>query len=201
MRSRFLLKLLPLLCASTLFSGTASADVKSDVIAAFQKTMTAKGYEVSGNTEAQGQKTPFKMRVQGGNRFEMELPNAAGKSVILPDVACMFVGGKWMRSPVNMSQTVAQYTQAGIEQTRETMRDVKDLGSATVDGQKARVLSYAADVKVMGVSSSSESKIYIGPDGRILQVEVLGRAMGVESKSLQKYRYDDSITVERPSGC
>ncbi len=148
------------LAAATICS-TAAADARQEVITAFERAM-AQGRFIS-SVETEGKRaTKVEMRVQLPDRFHMK--TADTEMIILPQAAWMNANGQWMKLPMNMSKMIEGYSQRGIEEGMASLRDVREVGNANVQGCDSKLYAYRTEGKFMGVESKSEAEVAICGD-------------------------------------
>jgi NADH dehydrogenase FAD-containing subunit len=92
-----------------------------------------------------------------------------------------------------------QFLPRTIEDVRASTTNIVDEGQKTIDGRSLRAISFDTLVKVMGISSSSHTTVYIDADGRIVRSEADAVAMRQKTRAVQEIRYDDSIRVTAPN--
>lgn len=120
--------------------------------------------------------------------------------VILPEGMWMRNGkGEWRQPPIDMSGMLKQFLPRTIEDVRASTTNIVDEGQKTIDGRSLRAISFDTLVKVMGISSSSHTTVYINADGRIVRSEADAVAMRQKTRAVQEIRYDDSIRVTAPN--
>ena len=68
-----------------------------------------------------------------------------------------------------------------------------------MDGANLRAISYDLDTKVMGISVSAHTVVFLDAEGRVVRAESDGVAMGKKTRSVQTTRYDDSIRITAPN--
>lgn len=190
--------------AAMLFGSVASADstdARTDLAAlwgkmtaqhdlAFKATMTS--------TDHKGRVTDMVMKVQWPNRFHMKTKES--EIIILPNGTWMNAGGQWMKLPVDMQKMIAQFSPEMVDKTIESSSDVRFIGLDQIDGKPVKVYLYNYDTKVMGISSTGQSKVYLSVvSGFPLRVENDGKAMGKASKSVIDYDYDADIHISAPN--
>ncbi len=79
------------------------------------------------------------------------------------------------------------------------MKDVKQVGTEDLNGQKTRVYEYLTEGTMMGVESKSTTRMWVREsDGLPLKQINDGEAAGVKSLTTQTVEYDPNIKVEAP---
>jgi hypothetical protein len=195
-RSRSIALAVAVLAAAA--GGSARADARDEVIAAHRATSAAGKFRIRSEVETGSKKMSQSVEVQLPDRFHVKSEQM--EAIIVPGGSYMRPGGQWMRSPVDMSQMIQQYTEEGRKQGQDSITNVQDLGAESVDGKAAHVYSYDASGQAMGVKSTAHVKIWVdGADQRILQMVVDGEAMGHKSKTTQHYEYDPTIAIVAPN--
>lgn len=175
----------------------ASADVKSEMMAAHAAMVEAGKFRMTGTVTSKEGTVPLWSEVQWPDRFHAR--NPGGEFIVLPGATYMKQGGQWMKMPMDMSAMIQSMTPGAIRQQFENMTNAKSLGEKTIDGETLVGYEYDTSATMMGIKAESHVQVWIDPDTkRIVRQTVDGKAMGQTSKTEQVYEYDDSISIDAP---
>ncbi len=181
-------------------AGTAHADPKAEVFAAWDAMIAAKSYRASVQTTAGAvvvKQTiemiiPDHMRVTGG---------PGGDLVITPEGAWLKAAGQeWMAAPPGTAAMSKQYmSEEFVAQAKAGVRSVEALGTETVAGKPARAYQVEQVLTMMGIESQSSTKLYVDVDsGRPIRQEVDATAMGRSSRTVQDIEYVADLKIVAP---
>lgn len=175
-------------------SGTALADARADVVAAFGKVVADKSYHATITTEGK-RGTTLRMAVQFPDRYHMVSPDA--EFIIVPEGTWMNMGGQWMKAPMNMSQMIAGYSKEAMEKGAESIGQVEFLGEETVEGCASKNYRYVQSGEFMGVRSNSEAVISIcQTHGK--PVRVVTGETGKKERVTVVYDWDAPVNIRAP---
>jgi len=175
-------------------AGTASADPKADVRAAFGKFIEAHSFRATVVDVKKGQQLS-EMEFVAPDRYHMKTGQGP-ETYIVGDDAFMEVQGHMMKAPLPVGKIIAQYRNKGFADEHGVT--VADAGSDSVDGDPAHAYTY-----VMTEPNKVEGKVWISDtSGYPIQLESQGSFMGV--KTLTRVRYSDfndkTIVIHAPGG-
>ena len=176
----------------------AWADVKADVMAAHDAMVKAGKFRMVGTVTSKHGTQELWSEVHWPDRFHAR--NAGGEFILLPGKTWMKQpGGEWMAMPMDMGAMVKNLTPAAIREQFENMTNEKELGESRLGNRTVRGYEYDTSAKVMGIEAKSHVKVWIDPQTNlVLKQEVDGEAMGQQSKTVQTFAYDDSISIDPP---
>lgn len=140
-------------------AGTAHADPRAEVVAAWEKAMTHGSYRMQMSSESRGRTNTQEIDVQLPSSFHMR--SAETEMVMLPQGTWVRVNGSWMRMPVNMSQMAEAYSSDAIEQGKQSLQQVERVGEGMVEGCDAVTYRYTSSGKFMGVKSDSSTEMSV----------------------------------------
>lgn len=181
-------------------AGTAHADPKAEVFAAWDAMIAAKSYRASVQTTAGDvvvKQTiemiiPDHMRVTGG---------PGGDLVITPAGAWLKAPGQeWMAAPPGTAAMSKQYmSEEFVAQAKAGVKSVEALGTETVAGKPARTYQVEQVMTMMGIESQSTTKLFVDVDsGRPVRQEVDASAMGRSSRTVQDIEYVADLKIVAP---
>jgi hypothetical protein len=195
---RLALRSLILLAALLGVAAPAMADPKADILAAHE-AMIAKGKFRQANESISGdQVTKSTSEVQWPNRFHVTTPDM--EMVLVPGETYMKQGGQWSKLPMDMGAMVKQLTPDAMRQGYENMTHIKQLPDGEVEGDPVSVYEYDTTATIMGIKA--ESHVVLSVDkatGLVARQVTDGKAMGVSSKTVSTYTYDDTISITAPN--
>jgi outer membrane lipoprotein-sorting protein len=193
--SRVLAALVLLCCA-----GLAQADPKAEVFAAWDAMVAARAYratiEISANDQSFHQTVemviPDRMRMIGGPGGDV-IVNPEGMWMKLP-------GAEWTLAPeATAALSRHNMSAAFIEEAKNGVRSVTALPPETVDGKQARVYRVEQTMTIVGVESTSITKLYVDvASGRPVRQEIEARAMGQSSRTVQTLEYVADLQILAP---
>ena len=192
------MKMLPILslalaCATTT---TAHADARADLMASFEQAMAQKSYRAKSTSEVRGQAMTSTIAAQPPDRFHMTSPES--EVIIVPGGSWMKQGGQWMKLPMDMSAMVKGMTLAAMKDSANLVQDVKELGSADVNGCDSKTYAYHSSGKVMGVSVEADVEVAIcGETG--LPVRIVSVDTKQKSRTVVDYDYAAAVNIQAPN--
>ncbi|SFN46399.1 hypothetical protein [Dokdonella immobilis] len=198
---RIVLMLFAVLVASVICSNSspalAAGDASSALFDAYAKMIDSRCVAETVSSDAKGRENRSKVEFDTINRIRVTTDQAS--FIVLPEGTWMRTGGgEWMKPPIDMSAMFKRLVPSTLEEIRAGTRNIRDEGMQTVEGQNLRAVSYDVDTQVMGISVSSHNTVFIDASGRIVRSVSDGEAMGQKTHSVQKIRYDDSISISAP---
>ena len=180
-----------LLLAGATACGGAVATPASEVQAAMEKFSSARSYQATLNHDgpAKGSSTGYYV---APDRFRMEMKGMT--QVVIGDTLHATTRGQTRQMPVPEGMLEKWRDPANLRRQAATMQ-VESLGSEAVDGQAATkyMIEHASP-------QPSKSLLWVGEDGRPLQLQVSGMSQGRAVNTTIRYsRYDDpEIRIEAP---
>lgn len=186
----------PILCgtflATALAAGTASADPRSDVIAAFDAALAKEAYHVEMTSDVRGKPFVTHTAVELPASFHMKNPDS--ETIVLPRGSWMRTGSdEWMRLPMDMSGIVRNMTFAAMKDGERYVQDVTATGDEMIDGCASKNYRYRTEGKVMGFKAKSTVDLSVCQDTglpiRLISVDAKG-------KNRTELRYDFVTPVE-----
>ena len=179
------------------FAPFAAADVKSDLVASHDAMVKAGKFRMTGYTDSNGKRDELWSEVHWPDRFHAR--NAGGEFILVPGKTWMKQGGQWMAMPMDMSAMAKSYGPEAMRQMFDNMTNAKDLGESTLEGRKVRGYEYDTFVTMMGFKAESHVKVWIDADTKVVvRQESDTSAGGQQSKVVQEYEYDSSISIDPP---
>jgi hypothetical protein len=194
-----------LLLAVLLFVCTplASAEDVVDVLRRSHAAMIDQGAFVTEMTaDSGGRKVQTRVEVVWPDRYHMTSSGGGADTevIILPGTTWMKQGGQWMKLPMDMGQMIQAFQPDAMKQSIDNIANAEELPQDSVDGKAARVIRYDTQATVMGVRSKSTVKAWLDADTLLpLMQEIDGEAMGMRSRTTQRYSYPDGLTIEAPN--
>lgn len=176
--------------------GTAQADPRAEVVAAFEKAMDDGSYRMHMSADTRKGKVESTMDVQWPDRFRMKTDG--GEFIILPSGTWMNMGGQWMKSPVNMGQMIQGYTKDAMEQGVAAIQQVTLMGEERVQGCDAKHYSYSAKGEFMGVKSDAETEVWVCQDSG-LPIQLKSNERGKKDVVTMVYDWDADIDIRAPN--
>jgi outer membrane lipoprotein-sorting protein len=180
-----------LLVAGATACGGAVATPAAEVQAAMEKLANARSYQatMAHDGPAKGTATGYYV---APDRFRLELP--ATTQVVIGDTLHVTTRGQTRQLPVPAGLLEKWRDPANVRQQPATV-EVQSLGREAVDGQPAT--KYVVE---RGEPQPAKSLVWVGEDGRPLQMQVTGTSQGrVVTTTIRYSRYDDpEIRVEAP---
>lgn len=179
----------------------ALAGPKEDIMASHQKLVERGKFRMTSVTQGGGDTTRTEAMVEWPDRYHMKVDAAGQKNemIIMPGGTWMKQGGQWMKFPMDMGAMIKSMTPEAMKKGYEGMSNVREIGSAEVEGRDATGYAYDSKVTMMGITSTSSVKIWIDDDtGLPLKQEIDGEAMGTKSTTVQVYDYDTPVSVRAP---
>lgn len=183
------------------FVAPASADPKSEIMAAHQKLVERGKFRLTSVTESGGQTTRTEAMVEWPDRYYMKNDTGGQKNemIILPAGTWMKQGGTWMKFPMDMSAMIKSMTPDAMKKAYDGMSNLREIGATEIDGRAATGYAYDSKVTMMGVTSTSSVKMWIDDDtGLPLRQEIDGEAMGSGSTTVQDYDYETAVSIKAP---
>jgi hypothetical protein len=182
-------------CAALLFAAPADADPQQEVFAAFTGAMSKGRYAATIRTEGK-RASQVQMRVILPDRFHMKTPDT--EMIILPQGTWMNANGEWMQFPMNMSKMIEGYSQRAVEEGMGSLREVRVIGSETIEGCDSTVYAYRASGKFMGVESNSNAEVAVcGATGLPVRIQTRDRKGQVEATIL--YDFSGGFEIRPPN--
>lgn len=179
------------------FAPFAAADVKADLLASHEAMMKAGKFRMTGYTETKGKRDELWTEVHWPDRYHAR--NAGGEFILLPGKTYMKQGGQWMAMPMDMSAMASSFAPEAMHQMFDNMTNAKDLGETTLEGRTVRAYEYDTFVTMMGFKAQSHVKVYIDPETNlVVRQESDTEAGRQQSKVVQEYEYDPSISIDAP---
>jgi hypothetical protein len=179
----------------------ALAGPKEDIMAAHQKLVERGKFRMTSVTEGGGDTTRTEAMVEWPDRYHMKIDAAGQKNemIIIPGGTWMKQGGQWMKFPMDMGAMIQSMTPEAMKKAYDGMSNIREIGSAEVEGRDATGYAYDSKVTMMGVTSTSSVKLWIDDDtGLPLKQEIDGEAMGTKSTTVQVYDYESPVSVRAP---
>ncbi len=107
--------------------------------------------------------------------------------------------GRWMKFPMDMGAMIKSMTPEAMKKAYEGMSNIREIGSAEVEGRDATGYAYDSKVTMMGFTSTSSVRVWIDDEtGLPLKQEIDGKAMGTRSTTVQVYDYETPVSVRAP---
>jgi hypothetical protein len=195
---RMLMALLLFACAPF-----ASADEVLEVLRRSHAAMIEQGAFVTEMTaDSGGREVQTRVEVVWPDRYHMTSTGGGAdmEVIILPGQTWMKQGGQWMKLPIDMGQMIQAFQPDAMKQSLDNLANAEELPGEEVDGKPARVFRYDTQATVMGVRSKSTVKAWLDADTLLpLMQEIDGEAMGMRSRTTQRYSYPDGLTIEAPN--
>lgn len=179
----------------------ATAGPKEDIMAAHQKLVERGKFRMTSVVEGGGTTSRTEAMVEWPDRYHMKVDASGQKSemIIVPGGTWMKQGGQWMKFPMDMGAMIKSMTPEAMEKAYEGMSNIREIGSAEVEGRDATGYAYDSRVTMMGITSTSSVRLWIDDDtGLPLKQEIDGEAMGTKSNTVQVYDYDTPVAVRAP---
>jgi outer membrane lipoprotein-sorting protein len=181
-------------------AGTAHADPKAEVFAAWDAMIAAKSYRATVETTANSMKfeqtieiiIPDRMRMHGG---------PGGDLVITPEGAWIKIpGSDWTEAPPATAALSKQYLSPEfIDKAKAAVKSVAALGTEDVAGKPARTYQVDQVMTTMGVESETSTKLFVDvASGRPVRQEIDARAMGTASRTVQEIEYVADLEIVAP---
>lgn len=188
--------MLAALCVITAAPGLARADVRADILDAFQKMMDSR-FAIDARSTTDGETTTSHAEYDTIKRIHMK--TAEMEMIVLPEGTWMRSGdGDWTKPPFDIGAMASKLVPQTIEEMQNGIANVKDEGMGKWQGQAAHIVSYDMDTKVMMFTIESHNRVWIDAQGRIIHSEADSTAMGNKSHTVQDIRYDDTIRISAP---
>jgi outer membrane lipoprotein-sorting protein len=189
----------PTVLAATLaalcFAAPASADPKQELADAFRKAMANGSFISVINTEGR-RATQVEMRAILPDRFHMKTPDT--EMIILPNGTWMNANGQWMQFPMNMSKMIEGYSARAVDEGMASLRDVRVIGTDTVEGCESTVYAYRTEGKFMGVESKSDAEAAVcGSTG--MPVRVVTRDRKGKTEATITYDFTSKFEIRAPN--
>jgi hypothetical protein len=194
-----------LLLALLLFACTplASADDVVELLRRSHAAMLEQGAFVTEmSADSGGRKVETRVEVVWPDRYHMTSSSSGADTevIILPGQTWMKQSGQWMKLPMDMGQMIQAFQPDAMKQSIDNIANAEELAQDSVDGKSARVIRYDTEATVMGVRSKSSIKAWLDADTLLpLKQEIDGEAMGMRSRTTQRYSYPDGLTIEAPN--
>lgn len=170
----------------------AAADPRADLLAAFQKVSVDGSFQAT--AQVAGQPGDMQMWVILPNRFRMK--NAEAEVIVLPEGSWTYAGGQWMKLPMDMSQVFEGFNQQAIQSGADSIREVRELGSESINGCASTVYAFRASGKFMGADSGNEAEVAIcGSSGLPVRV-VSGK--GSAQQATVSYDFETDFEIRAP---
>lgn len=181
-------------------AGSAHADPKAEVFAAWDAMIAAKSYRARTETTANNQVfqqtieiiIPDRMRMSGG---------PGGDLVITPEGAWIKIPGKeWTEAPPGTAALSKQYLSPEfIDKAKAAVKSVTVLGTEDVKGRPAQTYQVDQVLTTMGVESETSTKLFVDVEtGRPVRQEIGARTMGVASSTVQDIEYVADLKIAAP---
>lgn len=177
----------------------ARAEASDVLFSAYAKMLDSKFATVTVTTDEKGRQTRSSAEFETIQRIR--ITTDTGGFVILPGATWMRTGsdGEWSKPPFDLGGMLKQLLPRSLDEMRAQARNIRDEGEKSVNGMSLHAISYDVDTRIMTISVSAHTTVYIDKEGRIVRSESDGVAMGKKSHSVQETRYDPSITVTAPN--
>ena len=175
------------------FAGSAAADARSDLHAAFMKNMSAKTYRATMTDLATGKEVST-VEYQAPDRYRIKVAGGP-ESVIANGAMYMQVNGQSMKVPLQPGM-MEQFRSDSAWKKMEENTLIKDAGAGTVGTEPARKYHWITSGK-----QSSTGDIWVGlKSGYVIQVET-AKEPGSKAGAV-RVRYSDfgsaSIRIAPP---
>lgn len=171
------------------FAGTALADARQDLHAAYLKVLALKSYKAT-MVDLRSNKTVSVVEFQAPDRFRITVPGSMS-SVVIGDTMYMNAGGRSMTVPMPKG-TLSKYRNEDTLHDLERGAVVSSEGPGTVGSQPAR--KYRFNTESNGHASSS--LVWVGvASGLVLQVETSSNQGGKAASMRILYSDFNSPTI------
>lgn len=175
-----------------LLAGTALADVRQELHAAYVKLLAVKSYMATMQELPTG-KTVMVMEFQAPDRYRMTMPGQP-PNLIIGDTMVMHAGGREMRIPLPKG-TLQKYRNEDAIRELERGSLVEAQGVGTVGGQPARIYRHRTQVN----GKPAESLVWVAiASGHVLQLETRGARGGKDMRILYSEIDSPRIRIEAP---
>jgi outer membrane lipoprotein-sorting protein len=175
-------------------AGSAAADPKAEVHAAFAKFLDAHSFRATVTDVTKGQQLS-EMEYVAPDRYHMKTGKGP-ETFIIGDEGYMDINGRMMKVPVPVGKIIAQYRNKSWADEHGVA--VVAAGSDSVEGEAAHVYTYS-----MTEPNKAEGKLWVSDaSGYPIQLESAGSFMGVKTTTRVRYSdfNDPAIHVSAPSG-
>jgi outer membrane lipoprotein-sorting protein len=186
-----------LFLAAALVAGPALADAKSEILASHQAMVKAAKFRIESTNESRQGKVENWAEIEWPDRYHMR--NAQMEVIVLPGKTYMKQGGQWMPFPMDMSAMIKAMSPEAMKQGFDSMTNVKELGEKTLDGRTVKGYEYDSTVTMMNVTAKSHVQLWVDTATQLpVRQEIDGEAMGMKSRTTQRYTFDPSISIKAP---
>jgi outer membrane lipoprotein-sorting protein len=190
-------KLSTLCLPALLLSGLATqahADARAEVLAAFEAAMAKKSYRAVAVSEVGGKRTESVIQMQMPSSFHLKTEGS--EVIVLPGGTWMNAGGQWMKLPMDMSKMIEGISLEAMKEGANLVKDVRELGSETIDGCDATNYAYRTDGRVMGFDASADVELAVcdGLPLRVTSVDAKGK-----SRTTISYDYETPVVIRAPN--
>ncbi len=196
--ARLLFALVMLVSAPIAFANDAV-----EVLRRSHEAMVKRGYFVCEMTaDAGGRNVDSRVEVVWPDRYHITSSGDGVNTelIVVPGSTWMKQGGQWMKLPMDMGQMIKAFQPDSLKEALDGITNAEELPRDSVDGKSARVFRYDTQGTVMGVKSKSTIKTWLDEETLLpLMQEVDGEAMGMRSRTTQRYSYPDELKIEAPN--
>jgi hypothetical protein len=173
------------------------ADAKSELMAAYDKTMAVKAFRATSNIVTGKHQMKSVAEVVWPDRFHITTDDV--ETIVLPGASYMKQGGKWMKLPMDMSMMTKQFSADAMKKNAEAMTNIKAEGVGNYAGEVCNKYSFDVSMKIMGVQSDSHQVSCVSnKTGLVIHISSDGKAMGKSTHSEVDYVYDSTIEIKAP---
>ncbi|MCI1730419.1 MAG: hypothetical protein LKM32_13880 [Chiayiivirga sp.] len=190
------MKSISLMAVLLVAAGTVQADAREEVMQAYEKAMAEESYRVQSRSEHRGRTQQSTIDIQPPDRFHMRSPES--EVIVLPGGTWMNQGGQWMKLPMDMSSMIKSLTLSAMRDGANSVQDVREIGSGSVNGCDATTYAYRAEAKVMGVAAAADVELSICSTSG-LPTRVVSTDSKSKSRSVIDYDFDAAIDIRAPN--
>jgi hypothetical protein len=175
-------------------------DPRAAVVQALKTQMKTTPFRVTMDMEYDGKQSKNIIEFVSPTRLHMNMGET--DIILVDDKGYRKEDGKWIVDDMmgSIASSMSNMFNADIvDSMAGMMKEVKQVGTEDLNGQKVRVYEYTSEGSMMGIDSKSTTRIWVREsDGLPLKQINDGEAAGVRSITTQTIEYDPNIKVEAP---
>ena len=184
-----------------------SADARKDLGDALRKLKTAYPYRLTEivsatmNGQTAMQPTTRVVDFAAPDRSHMKWTGGSGSDmemITIGDKHYWYSDGKWTESPGKSAEERAKRGMQMEKMLVEATKDVKYVGSETINGVPSFAYTYSMEMNLSGNNYTGTGKAWVGADGLPHQNDSVFKFSSYEQKSHIVYEYNVNIKVEKP---